>query len=143
MENQNNQNKVNDHQNNRRPDNRGGNQGRNYGGQDKKGSTTRIGSGNKNRGPMNGQAAPVKGKEPQKGSDKPAQDNLAKERTEHRHPQQGKFPRNSNRSHHEPFNRSIRPKREETVEDIQADIEQIEKDIQFEIKQIRSIKLGL
>jgi hypothetical protein len=29
------------------------------------------------------------------------------------------------------------------VDDIRADIDQLEKDIQFEIKQIKSIKLGL
>ncbi len=39
--------------------------------------------------------------------------------------------------------RHIIPKRIETVEDIQADIERVEKDIQFEIKQIRAVKLGL
>lgn len=39
--------------------------------------------------------------------------------------------------------RNIKPKRIETVEDIQADIERIDKDIQFEIKQIRAVKLGL
>lgn len=39
--------------------------------------------------------------------------------------------------------RIANPKREETIEDIQMDIEKLEKDIQFEIKQIRSTKLGL
>ena len=34
-------------------------------------------------------------------------------------------------------------KREETLEDIQADIERVEKDIQFEIKQIQTVILGL
>jgi hypothetical protein len=56
----------------------------------------------------------------------------------------GRFGRNSqSRAYNDVFNRSIKPKREETIEDIQADIERVEKDIQFEIKQIRSIKLGL
>lgn len=36
-----------------------------------------------------------------------------------------------------------RVKREESVDDIRADIEQVEKDIELEIKQIRAIKLGL
>ncbi len=34
-------------------------------------------------------------------------------------------------------------KREETLEDIRADIERVEKDIQFEIKQIQTVALGL
>jgi hypothetical protein len=37
----------------------------------------------------------------------------------------------------------MKPKREETIEDIQMDIEKLERDIQFEIKQISSTKLGL
>lgn len=41
------------------------------------------------------------------------------------------------------ISRIANPKREETVEDIQMDIEKLEKDIQFEVKQIRSTKLGL
>jgi hypothetical protein len=145
MENQNNHHKNSGNQNNRRPDNRGRpyNRSRNHSGQEKRTSTTRIGSGDRNRSQTNVQGAAVKGKEPQKSNDRPVSDNPNRERSEHRHSQQGRFPRNNNRSHYEPFNRSIRTKREETVEDIQSDVEQIEKDIQFEIKQIRSIKLGL
>jgi hypothetical protein len=66
--------------------------------------------------------------------------NIGREGTEHR---QGKFPRKGGRSHYDHLNRPIRAKREETVDDIRADIEQVEKDIQFEIRQIKSIKLGL
>jgi len=142
MENQNNQNKASENQNNRKPDNRGNSQSKvQNNGQDKKVSI-RIG-GNKNRGQNNGQIAAAKGKEAQKTNDKAAQDNQAKEKAEHRYGQQGRFGRNNSRSHHESLNRSARTKREETLDDIRADIEQIEKDIQFEIKQIRSIKLGL
>ena len=39
--------------------------------------------------------------------------------------------------------RIMKPKREETVEDVMMDIEKLERDIQFEIKQISSTRLGL
>lgn len=149
-QNQSTQNKNNDVQNNRRPDSKAvsqskANNGQAGNGQDKK-VPIRIGGNNKNRGQSNGQnqAAAAKGKDPQKAVDKPAAENQMREKNEHRHSQQGRYPRNNNRSsHHESSNRPVRAKREETLEDIQADIEQIEKDIQFEIKQIKSIKLGL
>jgi hypothetical protein len=54
-----------------------------------------------------------------------------------------RYGRNTSRNHSEILGKSIAAKRNETVEDIQADIERIEKDIQFEIKQIKAIKLGI
>jgi hypothetical protein len=135
MENQNRHGENNDNQNNRRPDNRRRSYNRNHSGQEKKTSVTRIGSGSRNRGPSNGQTAGAKSRDPQKNND-----NMGREGSDHRH---GRFSRKNNRSHYDHLNRSIRAKREETVDDIRADIDQLEKDIQFEIKQIKSIKLGL
>lgn len=56
-----------------------------------------------------------------------------------------RYGRNASRNsgHNEILGRSIKTKRIETVEDIQADIERIDKDIQFEIKQIKAVKLGI
>lgn len=52
-------------------------------------------------------------------------------------------PRNPGRRN-ETLRKSITaPKRIETLEDIQAEIERIDKDIQFEIKQIRAVKLSV
>jgi len=107
-------------------------------GQDKKTSITRIGG--KNRGNSNGQANALKGREPQKAADRHGTENAGRDNAEYR---QGKFGRKGGRPHHDHLNRPMRTKREETLDDIKADIEQIEKDIQFEIRQIRSIKLGL
>ena len=134
MEYQNNRNENND-RNSRKADNRKYPHNRNNG-QEKRTSVTRVGG--RKRGTTNGHAA--RGKEPQKGSDRHSAGNIGREGTEHR---QGKFPRKGGRSHYDHLNRPIRAKREETVDDIRADIEQVEKDIQFEIRQIKSIKLGL
>lgn len=100
-------------------------------GQDKKSSITRIGG--KNRGNAGNQAAAAKAKEPQK----------EKQAAESADSRQSKMAKKGGRPHYESVNRPVRTKREETIEDIRADIEQLEKDIQFEIRQIRSIKLGL
>lgn len=58
---------------------------------------------------------------------------------------QNRFSKNitNNSGHMDSVVKNIKPKRIETVEDIQADIERIDKDIQFEIKQIKAVKLGL
>ena len=59
-------------------------------------------------------------------------------------------PRNTTVREGQPFKERRLPdpariikKREETLEDIRADIERVEKDIQFEIKQIQTVILGL
>ena len=83
----------------------------------KKTSVTRIGSGSRNRGPSNGQTAGAE-QDPQKNNDK------AGKASDHRH---GRFSRKNNRSHYDHLNRSIKQKREETVDDIRADIDQLEK----------------
>ncbi len=134
MEYQNNHNENSDQ--NRKADNRKFPHNRNNG-QEKKTSITRIGG--KNRGNANGHNA-LKGREPQKGNDRHGPENISRESADHR---QGKLARKGGRPHYDHLNRQVRTKREETVEDIKADVEQIEKDIQFEIRQIRSIKLGL
>ncbi|MGI6084599.1 MAG: hypothetical protein ACOYIF_04050 [Acetivibrionales bacterium] len=56
-----------------------------------------------------------------------------------------RYGRNTSKNliHSEILGKNISPKRVETLEDIQADIERIDKDIQFEIKQIKAVKLGL
>ena len=135
----NNQFNSNGQNNIRRPDNRIKPQV-----QDKKTVPEKNNFNDRNRNPSNspGQFKP----KDQRIGEKPALDNQSKEKPEQqRYPQQqNRFPRsNPPTPFHESYNRTIKAKREETAEDIQADVERVEKDIQFEIKQIKSIKLGL
>ncbi len=59
----------------------------------------------------------------------------------HREPQNNKETREPYRQHYQ--RNVIKPKTEETVEDIANDIVRIEKEIDLEIKEIKSLRLGL
>lgn len=128
----------NGHNNNRRPDNSVKPQV-----QDKRAIPERNSFNDRNRN-QNGGPGQFKPKD-QKPIEKTAVDSQNKEKPEQqRFFQQNKFARsNPPKPLHEPYNKVIKVKREDSVEDIQADVERVEKDIQFEIKQVKSIKLGL
>ncbi|ACL74523.1 hypothetical protein [Ruminiclostridium cellulolyticum] len=63
------------------------------------------------------------------------------QRNYHRENYQGRENRESNRQHYQ--RTAIRPRAEETVEDIENDIVRIQKEIDLELKEIRSMRLGV
>ncbi len=130
-------------------DNRNPNRDRNNRPNDRNQGTerTQMSSNDRNRGQKDSRY-PQKPRD-QKGGERPKENAPAQRVPQSSSTVPGHGSNNQNRPmrtpphHGESLIKQIKPKRIETVEDIQADIERVEKDIQLEIKQIRAIKLGL